>query len=632
MRRSARSASRRRRDQLLGRVGVHLQRRLDLLRRDALLELGGGRAGAAQARGEAVDQPGDVLALADQPLADPQRGGGVAFEQRVGERPDGGLGGVGDHRFEVGGADLAPVARPEREPLELVAQPHRVGAHAVDQDPGGGGLEAEAEPLGVGDQQCAASRAPSAPRTRGSRPRAALTALTSFAGALPRAIRTRVRSGGSAPIAATTALQLAIAPALDPVGQQVAPRVHQRHRRDRRQQRLVVGHALALAGLEDLQRLAPPSRSARARSRPGWRRFRPVGAGDQVQRCISSASGRVYRRVRSTSRGRGRALAAAAAGVDSSASASRRRRRGGGGAARAKPRRRSPPALRPHGAEIRSPRRRFASESRGAACETRPVARPSLGVSAAARDGLGCGSEVGAGAGLESPAAAARRRRRAGRRRARVAGAGAVPERGRGRRGLRVGWGGRGYLAGSGRSARARTAPGAAVASSGSASRARSDRPADRSGMTGSSRPRVVPTLRHRRAGDRQRRQNGKPCCEQRDQDQAERRGDTEQREDGAAHPLHRPFPQGSTAPIRTGAVALRRASGRKHRPQVGANRFEPENPLSIRPFVEFFQSVCVTRIEPRPTSIAIRRRGRCAASRTPCAARVASVPAVGWP
>ena len=165
--------------------------------------------------------------------------------------------------------DLAPLARPRAPGARArCCEPHRAGAHAVDQEPGGGGLEAEAEPLRVGDQDAAAcSRAFGASNSWIS-PAAALTAFASFAGALARAIRTTVRSGGSSPSAAATGVELAVAPALDPVGEQVAARLGQRHRRDRRQQRLVVGRAAALARLEYLERAgARPRASARARRR-----------------------------------------------------------------------------------------------------------------------------------------------------------------------------------------------------------------------------------------------------------------------------------------------------------------------------------------------------------------------------
>ena len=46
----------------------------------------------------------------------------VTFEQGVGERPDGRLGGVGDHLFEIRGLDLAAGPGPERQPLQLVSR------------------------------------------------------------------------------------------------------------------------------------------------------------------------------------------------------------------------------------------------------------------------------------------------------------------------------------------------------------------------------------------------------------------------------------------------------------------------------------------------------------------------------
>ncbi len=80
-------------------------------------------------------------------------------------------------------------------------------------------------------------------------------------------------------------IELLVAPALDAVGEQVAPRLGQRHRPDRGQQSLVIGPAPPLAWLEDLQR-GGSAIAFRASPQPGPGRvdLRPVGTGDQVER------------------------------------------------------------------------------------------------------------------------------------------------------------------------------------------------------------------------------------------------------------------------------------------------------------------------------------------------------------
>ena len=127
-------------------------------------------------------------------------------------------------------------------------------------------------------------------------PPAALTAFASFAGALSRAIRTTVRSGGSSPSASATAVELLVAPALDAVGEQVAARLRQRHRRYRAEQRLVIGRPPTLAGLEDLERRDPPlTFGACPQTRPGGVDLGAVSAGDQVERAhLLGHPGRVY--------------------------------------------------------------------------------------------------------------------------------------------------------------------------------------------------------------------------------------------------------------------------------------------------------------------------------------------------
>ena len=73
----------------------------------------------------------------------------------------------------------------------------------------------------------------------------------------------------------------------------VNPGLEQVARRDRGEQRLVVGHSLALAGLEDLQRGGTAlAFGPRSQPRPGGVDFRPVGAGDQVERLHLGHRGR----------------------------------------------------------------------------------------------------------------------------------------------------------------------------------------------------------------------------------------------------------------------------------------------------------------------------------------------------
>ena len=144
-------------------------------------------------------------------------------------------------------------------------------------DPGRGRLEPEAEPLRVGDQRRAASPAPCGASNSWTSPSGRLDRLAPASPA-PWRGRSGPRSGPAAasPSAAATALELAVAPALDPVGEQVAARLGQRHRRDRRQQRLVVGRPPALARLEDLQRAGAALALRRGpAAAPGWRRSSP---------------------------------------------------------------------------------------------------------------------------------------------------------------------------------------------------------------------------------------------------------------------------------------------------------------------------------------------------------------------
>ncbi len=234
----------------------------------ALLELGGRGAGLAQARGEAVDQAGDVLALGDQPLGQRGRLRRVAFEQRVGERPDRRLGGVGDHRFEVGGARPRPPPPPRAPgaPARCAGAP---GWRPCARPGCGPPPDRAQKPrrLRVGDQHARhlarlrRLELVDLPARRLDRLRPASPALWRGRSA-PRSGRAAGRRAPS-----TTGVELAVAPALDPVGEQVAPRLGQRHRRDRRQQRLVVGRAPALARAR-----RPPARRRRRRLRRGPRR------------------------------------------------------------------------------------------------------------------------------------------------------------------------------------------------------------------------------------------------------------------------------------------------------------------------------------------------------------------------
>ena len=164
-----------------------------------------------------------------------------------------------------------------------MAQPHRVGAHPVDQHLRRRRLEPEAELLGVGDQH---------PRylarfRRRELVHLAVSGLDRFQQPARRLVagdqdqgqvrRQRDQRGGDG-------LVLAIAPALDAVGEQVAPLAHQRHRGDRGQQRLVIRHPPALAGLEDLQRrVAALAFGPGAQAGAGGIDLGAVGAGDQVQ-------------------------------------------------------------------------------------------------------------------------------------------------------------------------------------------------------------------------------------------------------------------------------------------------------------------------------------------------------------
>ncbi len=92
---------------------MHLQVRLDLSWRHPRLELLERGAGAAQARGEAVDRPVTLSpwSISRSPIV--RARAGVALQEGVGERPDGALGGIGDHRLEVSGSHLPRLSRPD---------------------------------------------------------------------------------------------------------------------------------------------------------------------------------------------------------------------------------------------------------------------------------------------------------------------------------------------------------------------------------------------------------------------------------------------------------------------------------------------------------------------------------------
>ncbi len=97
----------------------------------------------AQPARDAVDDSRQALPLRGEPLGEPGRVPVPPLDDRVGETPDHRLRGVGDHRLEVGGADRAALPRPQRQPVELVGEADGAGAHPVDQEPRGVGLDLE---------------------------------------------------------------------------------------------------------------------------------------------------------------------------------------------------------------------------------------------------------------------------------------------------------------------------------------------------------------------------------------------------------------------------------------------------------------------------------------------------------
>ena len=166
--RAARPARRRAEpgDQLLRRVGVHAERRpRPASAGDPALQLrarpGGPCAAARRARRRA---PVTLSPCETRRSAELQGAARVALEHRVGERPGGRLGGVGDHRLEVALAHLPVGPGPEREPVELVARAGPGSAPSARSEAGGGGIEPEAAACGPRRPAGAATRAPSARR------------------------------------------------------------------------------------------------------------------------------------------------------------------------------------------------------------------------------------------------------------------------------------------------------------------------------------------------------------------------------------------------------------------------------------------------------------------------------------
>ncbi len=190
----------------------------------------------------------------------------VALGDRVRERPDRLLGGVGDHRVQVLSADGAALARPEREPLELGAEPHWPRAHTLDEHPRGVELEGEAHLARVGDQ--ALRHLALLRRLEGEHlsPRR-LHRLLQGSRRLAVATRAMVVSGGIAARASATRSSVLLAPPLDAVGEQVAAGGHQRDRhRPSRSERRRREPSRPWPASNSSRAPDPPSRSARARS------------------------------------------------------------------------------------------------------------------------------------------------------------------------------------------------------------------------------------------------------------------------------------------------------------------------------------------------------------------------------
>ena len=192
-----------------------------------------------------VDQRRHGLALVDQPLGGGQRARRVAVDERVGERPGDLLGGVGDHRLEVGAGDRT------LGPAQSASRSSSVASRAV------------ASPI-RSTSSCAASGSSSNPRrpaSATSQPRQvarlrrrvgehlAARGLDRVGELLRRLLLRRLlasdeddREVGRQPGERLgDRSRLPCRPALDAVGEQIAAARGQRHRRDRGDQRLGVG-------------------------------------------------------------------------------------------------------------------------------------------------------------------------------------------------------------------------------------------------------------------------------------------------------------------------------------------------------------------------------------------------------
>ena len=243
---------------------------LDLLRRRAPLEPGGRQLRIAQAARRLVGDRRDRLSLRAEALGGAHGGGPVAGHDRVRQRPGGLLRRVDDHRLEVLGRHLTAGSRPDGEALDLGDQAHGPLPHALDQHASRGRVQAKAAALGLGDQTTG-----QVPRLRGR------VAEDLAAGALHglgqplrglllrRSLAGRERHGQVGRQVAQRLdhrRRLLHGPALDAIGEQVAPRGHQGHRGNGSDERLGVGPARRSTRMLS-SAPGPPSRSALARRR-----------------------------------------------------------------------------------------------------------------------------------------------------------------------------------------------------------------------------------------------------------------------------------------------------------------------------------------------------------------------------
>jgi hypothetical protein len=225
--------------------------------------------------------------LGSQALGGAQGGVRIAGDQRVREGPGSLLGGVGHHRREIVDRHLSFGPRPQGQALELVGEPQRAVPEPLDQKTRCAGLEREAAPVRIGDQ-------PSGQLARLGRLVAqhlAARGLDGFGQPLgrPRLGRQLAGDQDQREIRRQPAelvhhrLGLLDRPPLDPIGQQIAPRRHQRQGGDRSDEGVGVGRLGAGRRREALQR---PGAALALGSLPqaGQRRvdLPLVGAGDQV--------------------------------------------------------------------------------------------------------------------------------------------------------------------------------------------------------------------------------------------------------------------------------------------------------------------------------------------------------------